>query len=51
MLLIETLAENIAKSILKEFKRVSQVTITVHKPQAPIPVAFNDVSVQIVRKR
>ena len=49
--LIETLAENIAKSILKEFKRVRQVTITVHKPQAPIPFAFNDVSVQIVRKR
>ena len=51
VLLIETLAENIAKSILKEFKRVSQVTITVHKPEAPIPVAFSDVSVQIVRKR
>ena len=51
VLLIETLAENIAKSILKEFKRVSQVTITVHKPQAPIPVVFSDVSVQIVRKR
>ena len=51
VLLIETLAENIAKSILKEFKRVRQVTITVHKPQAPIPVAFGDVSVQIVRKR
>ena len=51
VLLIETLAENIAESILKEFKRVRQVTITVHKPEAPIPVAFSDVSVQIVRKR
>lgn len=51
VLLIETLAENIAKSVLKEFKKVRQVKVTVHKPKAPIAVKFKDVTVEITRNR
>ncbi|MUL41844.1 dihydroneopterin aldolase [Streptomonospora sp. PA3] len=46
--LIETLAERLAAVCLAE-RRVRLVEVTVHKPQAPIPHAFDDVSVTIVR--
>jgi len=49
--LIETLAESIAKQILKKFKKIKKVRITVHKPNAPIPLKFKDVSVVIERSR
>ena len=49
--LIETLADNIAKLVLKEFKKVKEVTVIVHKPKAPISLRFTDVSVEITRKR
>ena len=49
--LIETLAENIAKTLLKEFKTVKKVKVIVHKPKAPISLKFLDVSVEITRKR
>ena len=49
--LIETLAENIAKTLLKEFKKVKEVKVIVHKPKAPISLKFTDVSVEITRKR
>ena len=49
--LIETLAENIAKTLLKEFKKVKEVKVIVHKPKAPISLSFTDVSVEITRKR
>jgi 7,8-dihydroneopterin aldolase/epimerase/oxygenase len=48
--LIEVLAVRIADAVL-DFERVDQVTITVHKPQAPIPVPFDDVSVTVARSR
>jgi 7,8-dihydroneopterin aldolase/epimerase/oxygenase len=48
--LIETLAQRLADACLTE-GRVEQVEITVHKPQAPIAVPFEDVSVTIVRSR
>jgi dihydroneopterin aldolase len=48
--LIETLAERIAALCL-EADRVEQVQITVHKPEAPVSVAFEDVSVTIMRSR
>lgn len=48
--LIEKLAEVIAASVLKTFD-VAAVDVTVHKPQAPIPVPFGDVSIGIHRKR
>jgi dihydroneopterin aldolase len=46
--LIETLAERIADACLAE-SRVEQVEVTVHKPDAPITVPFEDVTVTIVR--
>jgi 7,8-dihydroneopterin aldolase/epimerase/oxygenase len=46
--LIETLAERIADACLAD-ARVEQVEVTVHKPDAPIPVPFDDVTVTIVR--
>ena len=49
--LIETLADNIAKQILKEFKKVKTVKVVVHKPKAPIALKFKDVIVEVVRSR
>ena len=48
--LIETLAALIAEKCLA-FDYVRAVTVTVHKPQAPIPVDFDDVAVRITRTR
>lgn len=48
--LIETLAQRIATTCLAD-ARVEQVEVTVHKPQAPVPVAFEDVAVTIVRRQ
>lgn len=48
--LIETLAHRIADLCLAETP-VSSVEVTVHKPQAPIPVPFEDVSVTVSRER
>jgi len=48
--LIETLAERIANICLGEFL-VDRVTVTVHKPQAPVPVTLTDVAVTIERSR
>ncbi len=48
--LIETLAERIADLVL-EFPTAQSVTVTVHKPSAPITVPFADVSVTIRRVR
>jgi len=48
--LLETLAERIAAACLSGAgARVSAVTVTVHKPGAPIPFAFDDVAVTVVR--
>ena len=49
--LIEALAENISTKILKAYPKVEKVKTTVHKPRAPISVAFGDVSVTIKRER
>lgn len=46
--LIETVAERVAGVVLA-FEGVHAVRITVHKPDAPIEVAFADVSVTVVR--
>lgn len=48
--LIETLAERVADRCLAD-SRVQAVEVTVHKPQAPIPVPFDDVTVTIFRSR
>ena len=49
--LIESLAEDIAKQILKEFNTIKKVKVIVHKPNAPIPLKFKDVTVEIERSR
>jgi dihydroneopterin aldolase len=48
--LIETLAQRIADACLRD-ERIQQVRVTVHKPQAPLTVAFDDVTVSIARGR
>lgn len=48
--LIETLAERIAAACLA-FAGCRRVTVTVHKPHAPIPVPFDDVMIRITRGR
>ena len=48
--LIETLAERIADAALDD-GRVQLVQVTVHKPHAPIPLNFADVSVSVTRGR
>lgn len=48
--LIERLAARIARVVLED-ARVEVVTVTVHKPQAPIRVPFGDVSVTVQRRR
>lgn len=48
--LIEKLAGVIADRVLTEFSPTA-VTVSVHKPQAPIPVPFDDVIVTIHRER
>ncbi|HEY0700707.1 MAG TPA: dihydroneopterin aldolase [Micromonospora sp.] len=48
--LIETLADHLVTECLTD-KRVGSATVTVHKPQAPIPHEFADVSVTMTRSR
>ncbi|MDG6100713.1 dihydroneopterin aldolase [Dactylosporangium aurantiacum] len=48
--LIETLAHRLAGVCLAD-PRVRAATVTVHKPQAPIPHEFADVAVTIRRQR
>lgn len=48
--LIETLAQRIACLCLRE-PLVHRARVTVHKPQAPVPVVVTDVAVTIERSR
>lgn len=48
--LIETLADRLAAVCLSE-PAVQEAEITVHKPQAPLPMPFSDVAVSIRRRR
>jgi len=48
--LVETLAERIAEACLTD-PRVEAVEVVVHKPEAPLDIAFGDVQVQILRSR
>jgi dihydroneopterin aldolase len=48
--LIETLAQRIADACLKH-EAVVEVEVTVHKPDAPITVPFDDVTIIIRRGR
>ena len=46
--LLETLAQRLADVCLAH-ARVERVAVTVHKPQAPLGLEFEDVSVTVVR--
>ena len=48
--LVETLAQRLADGCLSE-PLVEEVEITVHKPHAPLPHRFSDVTVAIRRRR
>ena len=48
--LIETVAGRIADAVLAD-ERVQATEVTLHKPSAPIPLTFADVSVTIRRSR
>ena len=49
--LIETVAENVAAEILIKYKTVHGVKVKVSKPNAPIDMEFEDVSVEVNRSR
>jgi 7,8-dihydroneopterin aldolase/epimerase/oxygenase len=48
--LLETLVARLVDVCLRD-PRVSAATVTLHKPQAPIPLAFDDVAVTVRRER
>lgn len=48
--LIETLAAAIADDLLARYgDKIGELSVTVHKPHAPIPYPFQDVSVTVKR--
>ena len=49
--LIERLASVIAQDVLAGHRLVDEVTVTVHKLQAPVGVPFADVTVSVARRR
>lgn len=49
--LIEKLAGRIAEKILDSELKVLEVSVTVHKPQAPVSAKVSDIAVTILRKR
>ncbi len=48
--LIERVAQRVADLVLED-RRVSAVEVTVHKPEAPMPVPVEDVAVVVRRTR
>ncbi len=49
--LLESLADAIARDILASYELVRMIAVTIHKPEAPITVPFQDVSVTVRRAR
>lgn len=49
--LLEAVAERIAANILTGFPLISEVTVTVIKPDPPIPGHYRSVAVEITRRR
>jgi dihydroneopterin aldolase len=49
--LLEALGETIARSILKQFRQISVVTVRVRKPGAPIKGVVDTVEVEVTRRR
>lgn len=49
--LLEAAAGAVADAILSAFPPIAAVTVTVHKPHAPIAAIFDDVGVVMTRRR
>lgn len=49
--LVETVAGRVADQVLASQHLLERVSVTVHKPQAPVGVPFGDVSVTVHRRR
>ena len=49
--LIEKLATRIAERVLNQHVKVISVTVTVHKPQAPVAAQLKDIAVVVTRSR
>ena len=49
--LLEKLAGVIAQKLLAKFSALEEVEITVHKPEAPLAVKFQDVAVTVIHLR
>ncbi len=49
--LVEAAAGAVAGAVLDAFSQVLAVTVTVHKPHAPIAATFDDVGVTVGRSR
>ncbi|MFS8793284.1 dihydroneopterin aldolase [Synechococcus sp. R55.8] len=49
--LVETLADQIAERLWQSYPQLEALTVRVHKPQAPLPGLFDDVYVEIDRRR
>lgn len=49
--LVEAVAERIATGVLTDFPLISEVTVTVIKPDPPIPGHYRSVAVEITRRR
>ncbi len=49
--LIEKLARRIADRVLTQHVKVNSVTVTVHKPQAPVAAQLKDIAVVVTRTR
>ena len=49
--LIEVLADRLAARLLREYPRLTRVTVRVHKPHAPVPGIFRDVYAELTLER
>jgi dihydroneopterin aldolase len=49
--LLERAAGAVAEAVLSAFPRVNAITVTVHKPHAPIAAIFDDVGIILTRTR
>lgn len=49
--LLEAAAGAVAEAVLAAFPAIAAITVTVHKPHAPIAAIFGDVGVTMTRRR
>ena len=49
--LIETVAEEIATTLLKKYSLIKSLKVVLHKPDAPLAIKYADAAVEIFRSR